>query len=85
VYAELDPSPDNPGGFIVTVAIADVSWYVRPNSPLDLEALKRGNSVMVLGIGRVDGDQRHVAPIIAMRHAGGPCGVRLGDDRRRED
>ncbi len=45
VYAEDDPSPDNPGGVIVTVAIADVSWYVRPNSPLDREALKRGNSV----------------------------------------
>lgn len=45
VYAEPDPSPDNPGGVIVTVAIADVSWYVRARSALDLEALKRGNSV----------------------------------------
>jgi len=42
VYAEDDPSEDNAGGVIVTVAIADVSWYVRPNSPLDREALKRG-------------------------------------------
>ena len=33
------------GGVIVTVAIADVSWYVRPGSALDREALKRGNSV----------------------------------------
>ena len=45
VHAEPDPSPDNPGGVIVTVAIADVSWYVRPKSALDNEALKRGNSV----------------------------------------
>ena len=30
VHAEHDPSPDNEGGVIVTVAIADVSWYVRP-------------------------------------------------------
>ncbi len=45
VYAEPDPSPDNPDGVIVTVAIADVSYYVRTGSPLDREALKRGNSV----------------------------------------
>jgi ribonuclease R len=45
VYAEPDPSPDNPDGVIVVVAIADVSWYVRPNSSLDREALRRGNSV----------------------------------------
>jgi ribonuclease R len=45
VHAEPDPSPDNPGGFIVTVAIADVAGYVRPGSALDREALERGNSV----------------------------------------
>lgn len=45
VYAEADPDPPNRGGFIVTVAIADVSFYVRPGSALDAEALKRGNSV----------------------------------------
>ena len=38
VHAEPDPSPDNEGGVIVTVAIADVSWYVRPKSALDHEA-----------------------------------------------
>ena len=45
VYAEPDPSPDNRGGHIVTVAIADVAHYVRPSSALDREALDRGNSV----------------------------------------
>ncbi|OQP85554.1 ribonuclease R [Rhizobium rhizosphaerae] len=45
VHAEPDPAPENEGGVIVTVAIADVSWYVRPRSALDQEALKRGNSV----------------------------------------
>ncbi|WP_407050744.1 ribonuclease R [Methyloraptor flagellatus] len=45
VHAEPDTSPDNPGGFIVTVAIADVAAYVRPGSALDREALHRGNSV----------------------------------------
>ena len=45
VHAAPDPDPDNPGGHILTVAIADVAHYVRPGSALDREALKRGNSV----------------------------------------
>ncbi len=45
VFAEADDDPANPGGFRVTVAIADVSWYVRPGSPLDVSARERGNSV----------------------------------------
>jgi ribonuclease R len=36
--------PDPDGGHIVIVAIADVAHYVTPNSALDREALKRGNS-----------------------------------------
>ena len=32
-------------GFRLIVAIADVSWYVRPGSALDAEAERRGNSV----------------------------------------
>ena len=40
VYAM--PTPD---GFLLIVAIADVSFYVRPFSALDKEAYKRGNSV----------------------------------------
>jgi ribonuclease R len=45
VYAEPDSDEKNPGGFIATVAIADVAAYVTPGSQLDREALKRGNSV----------------------------------------
>ena len=45
VFAEPDPDEKNPGGFIATVAIADVAAYVLPDSALDREALKRGNSV----------------------------------------
>jgi ribonuclease R len=45
VWAEADTSPDNEGGWKILVAIADVSHYVRPNSALDREAYKRGNSV----------------------------------------
>ncbi|MBN9582667.1 MAG: ribonuclease R [Afipia sp.] len=45
VHAEADSDPHNAGGFIVNVAIADVAFYVRPDSALDREALRRGNSV----------------------------------------
>jgi ribonuclease R len=45
VWAEADPDDKNPGGWHLIVAIADVSWYVRPNDPLDRNAYERGNSV----------------------------------------
>ncbi len=41
VYCERKKS----GGWRLWVAIADVSYYVRPSSALDNEAIKRGNSV----------------------------------------
>lgn len=44
VFASPDADPKNPGGWHLIVAIADVSYYVRPDSPLDREAYKRGNS-----------------------------------------
>lgn len=45
VHAETDPSPENPGGFILHIAIADVAAYVRPFTALDNDAQERGNSV----------------------------------------
>ena len=45
VWAEADTDPKNHGGWVVIVAIADVSAYVRPGKALDKEARKRGNSV----------------------------------------
>jgi ribonuclease R len=45
VWAEPDSEPDNPGGWHLVVAIADVAWYVRPGTALDREARRRGNSV----------------------------------------
>ncbi len=45
VHASLDDDPANAGGFILSIAIADVAAYVRPGTALDDEALLRGNSV----------------------------------------
>ena len=45
IWAEADTDPANPGGFRALVAIADVSFYVRPGGEIDREARKRGNSV----------------------------------------
>ncbi len=72
VYAEADPSPDNPDGVIVTVAIADVSYYVRTGSPLDREALKRGNSVYF---------PDRVVPMLPERISNNLCSLREGEDR----
>lgn len=44
VFAEPDTDPYNIGGYHLLVAIADVAYYVRPESPLDKEAYERGNS-----------------------------------------
>ncbi|WP_394801967.1 ribonuclease R [Rhizobium halophilum] len=72
VFAEADTSPDNPGGVIVTVAIADVSWYVRTGSPLDREAQKRGNSVYF---------PDRVVPMLPERISNDLCSLREGEDR----
>ncbi|TWB54283.1 ribonuclease R [Nitrospirillum viridazoti] len=45
VFAEPDTDPNNPGGWHLLVAIADVSFYVRPGMALDRNAFDRGNSV----------------------------------------
>ncbi len=45
IWAEADGDPDNKGGWNAIVAIADVSFYVRPGSALDKSARARGNSV----------------------------------------
>jgi len=45
IWAAPDDDAANEGGWKAIVAIADVSFYVRPGTPLDKEARKRGNSV----------------------------------------
>ena len=45
VHAIADDNPTNAGGFILSIAIADVAAYVTPGSALDNEGFERGNSV----------------------------------------
>ena len=72
VFAEPDSDPDNVGGYIVTVAIADVSYYVRPKSALDREALTRGNSVYF---------PDRVVPMLPERISNDLCSLRPNEDR----
>ncbi len=72
VFAEPDPDPANPGGFVLTVAIADVAAYVRPGSALDREALDRGNSVYF---------PDRVVPMLPERISNDLCSLRAGEDR----
>jgi ribonuclease R len=65
------PEPGEPG-FVVTVAIADVAQYVRPGSPMDLEAQRRGNSVYFPG---------RVVPMLPERISNDLCSLREGEDR----
>jgi ribonuclease R len=72
VIARPDTSHTNPGGTVVTVAIADVAWYVRPRTSLDREALKRGNSVYF---------PDRVVPMLPERISNDLCSLREGEDR----
>jgi ribonuclease R len=72
VHAAPDPDPKNPGGHIVTVAIADVAHYVRPASALDREAVKRGNSVYF---------PDRVVPMLPERISNDLCSLRPNADR----
>ena len=72
VHAAPDPDPENRGGFILTVAIADVAHYVRPGQPLDRDALARGNSVYF---------PDRVVPMLPERISNDLCSLRPGEDR----
>jgi len=72
VHAVADADPANPGGFILTVAIADVAYYVRPGSALDKEAEERGNSVYF---------PDRVVPMLPERISNDLCSLRPHEDR----
>ncbi|MBB5520009.1 ribonuclease R [Amphiplicatus metriothermophilus] len=72
VWAAPDDDPANEGGYKVIVAIADVSWFVRPGGALDREALRRGNSVYL---------PDRVVPMLPERLSNDLCSLREGEDR----
>jgi ribonuclease R len=72
VHAEPDDDDGNKGGFILTVAIADVAHYVTPGSALDREALVRGNSVYF---------PDRVVPMLPERISNDLCSLRPNEDR----
>ena len=72
VHAELDTAANNKGGFIVTVAIADVAHYVTPGSALDHEALVRGNSTYF---------PDRVVPMLPERISNDLCSLRPQENR----
>jgi ribonuclease R len=67
-----DPDANNRGGYIITVAIADVAHYVRPGSALDREALTRGNSVYF---------PDRVVPMLPERISNDLCSLKPGEPR----
>jgi len=68
IWAETDGE----GGFRAVVAIADVSFYVRPGGSLDREARKRGNSVYF---------PDRVVPMLPEVLSADVCSLRAGEDR----
>jgi len=72
VWAEPDDDPKNEGGWHLLVAIADVSWYVRPGDALDRSARERGNSVYF---------PDRVVPMLPEELSNDLCSLRPGEDR----
>ncbi|MCA9545661.1 MAG: ribonuclease R [Myxococcales bacterium] len=68
----LHARPRDEGGWRVTVAIADVAHYVRPDSALDTEAQARGTSVYL---------PDRVLPMLPERLSSDLCSLRPGEDR----
>jgi ribonuclease R len=64
--------PDGQGGFDALVAIADVSFYVRPGSLVDREARKRGNSAYF---------PDRVVPMLPEVLSAEVCSLKQGEDR----
>jgi ribonuclease R len=71
IWAEPDRAENNKGGWYAIVAIADVSFYVRPGSALDREARRRGNSVYF---------PDRVVPMLPEKLSAEACSLKAGQD-----
>ncbi|OYY72455.1 ribonuclease R family protein [Sphingomonas sp. 28-63-12] len=72
VWATPDDDAENAGGWKAIVAIADVSFYVRPGSAIDKEARRRGNSVYF---------PDRVVPMLPELLSADVCSLKQGEDR----
>ena len=72
VWAGPDPDPANAGGWQLAVAIADVSWFVRPGGTLDRAARERGNSVYF---------PDRVVPMLPHALSSDACSLRAGTSK----
>jgi len=72
VWAAPDDDPSNEGGWRAIVAIADVSFYVRPGSAIDKDARRRGNSVYF---------PDRVVPMLPEVLSADVCSLKAGEDR----
>jgi ribonuclease R len=72
IWAAPDDDPTNAGGWRAVVAIADVSFYVRPGSAIDREARRRGNSVYF---------PDRVVPMLPEVLSADVCSLKEGEDR----
>ncbi|WP_199555168.1 ribonuclease R family protein [Sandaracinobacteroides hominis] len=72
IWAEPVKDSEGGDGWRLLVAIADVSWFVRPGSALDRSAFDRGNSCYFP-------DQ--VVPMLPEALSNGACSLKAGSDK----
>ncbi len=72
IHARPDDNPDNPGGWVTWVAIADVAAFVTPGSPLDKAAWEKGNSVYL---------PDRVEPMLPHELSSDLCSLRPNEER----